>query len=79
MLKHVEISACGDFHCPKPLQTYFIPRHCLLPLEKAIIYRSSARPESGLVQRSGMKSYELGKTDSLWCIITEVIPTGVCL
>ena len=55
-MKHVEISMRGDLEGFKPMQTYLIPTQFLLPLEKAIIYRSSARPESGLVQRSGSKS-----------------------
>lgn len=56
--------------------TYVIPRHCLLPLENETMYFSSALPSSPS-QRSGMNSYEFGKMVSLWCIRTDVMPTGV--
>lgn len=54
-----------------------MPIHCLLPLVNVTIYRSSFFAAPGSIHRSGVKVYESGKMVSLWCIITEVIPTGV--
>lgn len=56
--------------------THFIPKHALLPLEKANIpLSSSLRPcASNPNHRSGRNSLEEGNSFSSWCEMTVDIP-----
>jgi hypothetical protein len=60
-------------------KTYFMPTHCLDPLENETRYRSRGGAPLGRFtsQRSGLNLFASGKMDSFWWMWTDVMPTGV--
>lgn len=60
------------------LSTHFMPRHALLPLEKASMPRSSSRRAraSASTHRSGRNERDCGNSRSSWCVTTVDIPTA---
>ena len=60
------------------MKTYFMPRHCLVPLLNATIYFLSS-PEEGCSQRSGLNEWGEGKIVGLLWMRGADMLTGVCV